>query len=183
MVLSHPDQYTWPAALFTDEGSKEKGASLAARHSRSTLLGNSWSIPVVMYIFRHFVAPSISRKIPSSVSCIDSTRPLAEIGIADHFLPLPVLRHEDLQNPDVMQACPSVGPVLVDALQSCGFMRHRADQGLPTYGPIGPGWAEKNAQKAAAAVGGVQPRRCTWASGWPSMLPEGLDPATHFLCG
>ena len=132
-LMGYPPHYTHPVCeLYGDKHIRE------ANHKRHFLLGNSWHIGVVIFLFKVLLLPLVA----------------VEGAVIDPFVRNALSRmHPDHR--DVYRAMRDSCPYLID----------RRMNGKRVDTALGPDWADQNAHKAAATAEGVQPRALGAASG------------------
>ena len=148
VLMGFPPNYTLPAReLYNKENVRD------ASHKRQSLLGNSWHVGVVSFIFKLLLVPMlVVQSTALDTLCAHDASPD---------------RHCD---------------VYAALRESCPYLSDRLSRGLDISSLQGPDWAEQNAHQAASNAEGVQLRRQSAASGGRALLPMGLDPLTHFAC-
>ena len=149
-LMGYPPHYTHPVCeLYGDKRIRE------ANHKRHFLLGNSWHIGVVTFLFRVFLLPMVA--VGSAVVDPSLSNALCRMH-PDHH--------------DVYRTMRDSCPYLID--------RRMSGKSVDTA--LGPDWADQNAHKAAATAEGVQPRALGAASGGAVQLPHFLPPDVFFEC-
>ena len=120
---------------------------------RQTLLGNSWHMGVGAFWWLAVVAPYVG-----------GTPPLQPIQCFE------------FQDDDWESARLSLW-------EACPYHIDRADRDLHCIGPLGPDWAELNAQRVSSATLGLQHRGEGTMSRSAPLIPLGLTPSDHVACG
>jgi hypothetical protein len=168
-MMGFPENWTWPIVGDTD------GTTDAIQARRRKLLGNTWHVGVAVFILRHYVQPRLMYDSPVGARASgDTSAPMGTLVPSIWLPPRPsciaallpkAMQYQDEQTRATFEAAPAT---------LCKMWAEHA-----CYRPMPPSWAELNSFTAALCVDLVQPRKCTWPSGWPAMLPIGLKPLEH----